>query len=382
MRILILPSWYPYPANPLAGRFFLEQTLALARHTEDEYYLLDFGQNEYQIRLKEPLGSITRAVAMRKEDAASKKLLPNLTLLSIPHISYSAFLKRGNLDSFPVDNLPQVDLVYALVSFPAGYLAQRIAAKQRVPYIIAEHSGPFPLASYSKRGRLLPFVEDALKGAAKLIAVSSSLKEQIHQATGLEAEVIPNMVDTGYFLPVASAATKPRLFSMSTFSAAKGVADLAEALYILQRQGLEYDMHWAGEGKLKSRIQRQLSSFPNIRFSGYLDRAEALAAYQTADIYVMPSRVESFSMVIIEALSCGKPVVATDCGGPRDILQDEVGILVEKETPAALATGILNLVKRLKNYNAAQIRTLCIERYDERVVSARLHKAFQSSAKT
>lgn len=382
MKILIIPSWYPYPENPLAGRFFQEQALALARHSEHEYYLLDFGQNEYQIRLKEPLGSISRAVAARKADAGTSKLLPNLSVVRIPHISWNAFIQRGNLDTFPIKSLPQVDLVYALVSFPAGYLAQRIAILQGIPYIIAEHSGPFPLPAYSTRGRLLPFVASALGGAQKIIAVSNSLKEQIRRATGLEARLIPNLVDTDYFLPAQGSSNTIRLFSMSSFSVAKGVAELAEALYILQRRGLDYEMHWAGEGKLKADIVRQLNAFPNIRFTGYLSRAESLAAYQAADIYVMPSRVESFSMVIIEALSCGKPVVASACGGPNDILHPSVGILVEKEKPAALATGIWDLVKNLKNYNAAQIRSYCIERYSEKVVCNQLLNAFQSPANT
>lgn len=148
MKILIIPSWYPYPADPLAGRFFQDQARALAAHTTHEYYLLNFGQNEYQLKLKQPGQIPARLHAYFSASPHKKKLAARLWEISVPHISWSNYINKGNLDSFVWPQDIQVDLIYALVSYPAGYLAMRLSERMNLPYLIAEHSGPFPSLTF------------------------------------------------------------------------------------------------------------------------------------------------------------------------------------------------------------------------------------------
>jgi glycosyltransferase involved in cell wall biosynthesis len=377
MKILIIPSWYPYPANPLAGRFFVDQALALAKHSSHDYYLLNFGQNEYQLSLRKPLQSLRHLKSYLKAEASTVFRHERLQEIKLPLLSWTARIQRGNLDAYDMARLPKVDLVYAQVSFPGAYLAARVAKAQGIQYVVAEHSGPFPLAEFTKAGSVSPLVANTLKGAKSVIAVSSSLQEQILVSTGVQAMVIPNMVDCEYFVPLEKDKAKLQLFSMTPFTHAKGAEDLADAMLILDKSGLDYQMHWAGEGALKRALmQKCLPLAHKIRFTDYLSREQALAAYQACDVYLMPSRIESFSMVLIEAMSCGKPVVATACGGPRDIVKAGLGVLVEPQNPQAMASAIISMIENLSTYDPLIIRRHCLASYSEAVVCKMLNKAF------
>ena len=68
-------------------------------------------------------------------------------------------------------------------------------------------------------------------------------------------------------------------------------------------------------------------------------------------------------MVLAESLACGTPVVATRCGGPEDIVTDQVGALVEPENPLALADGIERVLNRPGGFDPIALRAYALERF-------------------
>ena len=379
MKILIIPSWYPYPGNPLAGKFFVDQARALAKHTAHEYYLLNFGQNEYQLNLKQPGQIPAKLRSFLSASSQTKQLAERLWEISVPHLSWSNYINKGNLDRFTLPQGLSVDLIYALVSYPAGYLAMRLAKQMSLPYLIAEHSGPFPFPQFLKGGKLSPLISEPIHQANKVVAISSFLQTSIQEYTGIKADIVPNMVDTDFFVPAEN--TRPgqslKLFSMSAFTKAKGTLELLEALHILARKNLKLEMVWAGEGALSREMMNKAARLP-VHFPGTLNRTQALQEYQSSDLYLMPSRIESFSMVLIEAMSCGVPAVATSCGGPSDIITAATGILCEPQNAGALASAILEYRDRMAEFDSSQIRSHCVRLYSEKVVCAQLNKIFES----
>lgn len=84
-------------------------------------------------------------------------------------------------------------------------------------------------------------------------------------------------------------------------------------------------------------------------------------------------------MVLVEALACGTPVVATRCGGPEDIVTEEVGVLVPPEDPAALAAGIAQVLDRRGEYDAAKLRAYALERFGLESVGKRLEALYEEA---
>ncbi len=88
-------------------------------------------------------------------------------------------------------------------------------------------------------------------------------------------------------------------------------------------------------------------------------------------LLVLPSRTETFGAVLIEALACGTPVVATKCGGTEDIVNESVGLLVPKENPEALAKAIIEVVVERQKFDSTKLRNYALENFDWEKIARR-----------
>ncbi|MCK9310120.1 MAG: glycosyltransferase [Candidatus Cloacimonetes bacterium] len=385
IKVLFIPSWYPYKGMPHAGSFFIDQAEALAKYKVAEITLLNWGQNEYQLVLRHPVQSMQKLVYYAKAYRDHKQLNTNLNELHIPHLSWTSLISKGNIDAL-IDKIElpdKPDIIHAHVTFPAGYLAYKLSIKLGIPYIITEHSGPFPFPEFMGRNGLSPLISAPLNAANKVLTVSSFLQHEILSKTGIHVDVIPNMVNTDYYQPPKQPLINKqfRLFALSSLTEAKGAWDLLEAVKMLRDKGMEFKLFWGGAGSLKHKLM-QYVRMHNLRacvtFLGQINPSEALYQYHHCDCFVMPSRIESFSMVLIEAMACGKPVVATDCGGPRDIVNDLSGLLVAVGKPKELAAGIVKMNEQYLTYSPDIIRNHCITNYNPLSVSKQIEQVYKS----
>ena len=102
---------------------------------------------------------------------------------------------------------------------------------------------------------------------------------------------------------------------------------------------------------------------------------------QQSAALILPSRAESLGMVLVEALACGTPVVATRCGGPEDIVNEQVGILVPPEDPQALANGIEHVLDRQAAYDPVKLRTHALENFGLQSVGDRLADVYEEAVR-
>ncbi|MDI6707973.1 MAG: glycosyltransferase family 4 protein, partial [Candidatus Thermoplasmatota archaeon] len=83
----------------------------------------------------------------------------------------------------------------------------------------------------------------------------------------------------------------------------------------------------------------------NILFTGYIADEEMFhSAYSACDVFVLPSEYEAFGIVLLEAMACGKPCVATDVGGVSEIVDEKTGVLVDYGDRDGLAHAIIDLL--------------------------------------
>jgi glycosyltransferase involved in cell wall biosynthesis len=112
------------------------------------------------------------------------------------------------------------------------------------------------------------------------------------------------------------------------------------------------------------------------QFPGRLAREEVLTAMSHANAFVLSSRYETFGVVVIEALALGLPVVSTRCGGPESIVREQDGILVPVDNVEALAEAMVKIYESQNQYNPAEIRDACRDRFSEKAVANRLMKIY------
>ncbi len=140
---------------------------------------------------------------------------------------------------------------------------------------------------------------------------------------------------------------KPFIVSVGRFDHQKGFDLLIQAFINISKEFKEWNLVILGDG-----IQREY--LQNLIKNGQIDDKVYLPGFvknpfeimQQADIFAFPSRFEGFGNTLIEAMSLGLPVIASDCEfGPSEIINDEIdGILIEKDNIEALRSGIKRLI--------------------------------------
>jgi glycosyltransferase involved in cell wall biosynthesis len=405
MKILLIPSWYPWPGNPLRGIFLREQAVAIGRSRPDwEIAVAVWGQRRYTLSLRHPFRSTAVLADFLRSAIKAKKryLLPNVCEYRRPTIEWTKKWRQGNLKGQEracrmilkkaARDLGRLDLIHAHVAFPGGWIAMRLSQRFHLPYIVSEHMGDFPFREFRNAdGTLKETISEPLRRARAVIAVSPSQAERI-AAWGFPApRVIPNMVDGDFFKP--DAAPKKNgdtfvFFTLSAFKPAKGLEDLlnAAALCILQADGRgqpSIEIRIGGEGEMEEKLRslaQRLSIEPRVHWLGRLDRQRALEEYRGCDCFVQPSHLESFSIVALEALACGKPVIATRCGGPESFVSDANGILVPVKDPGELAHAMSEMVRSAAAFDSVAIRRDILETHSRESVCDRLAVLYRNAA--
>ncbi|MEM3394014.1 MAG: glycosyltransferase, partial [Candidatus Methanomethylicia archaeon] len=163
----------------------------------------------------------------------------------------------------------------------------------------------------------------------------------------------------------------------------KGIGYLIKVITGMQWKNTEF--WFVGDGKLRSFIEALEQKYP-VKYFGYIDDQKILAKiYQSADILVLPTiSNELFGIVLIEAMACGLPVIATDTVGPREIIKNGVtGFIIPRRDIKALREAIMLLIQdhALRKRMSIKAREEAIKKYDVSIISDRwlkiMRKIFQ-----
>jgi glycosyltransferase involved in cell wall biosynthesis len=201
---------------------------------------------------------------------------------------------------------------------PAGWVASRTGR----PYVVQVWGTDVELARHAPR-----LARRVLRGARLVIAASTDLADRARRLGAERVRVIPSGVD----LPaeVGVEADPPEILYAGRLSAEKGVQELLVAAHGM-------NLVVAGDGPLRARL-------PQAR--GVVPHAELERLYARAAVVACPSRREGFGVVCLEAMAHGRPVVATDVGGLRDlVVHEETGLVVPSRDVPALRAALQRLL--------------------------------------
>jgi len=145
---------------------------------------------------------------------------------------------------------------------------------------------------------------------------------------GLDTELFhPTRRDPGFFEKFGTKNGQVRLLYVGRVSREKDLDLLAEAYRRLRDEGLSIQLCVVGHGPYSHEFSESL---PEALFTGYLTGKELAAAYASADIFVFPSTTDTFGNVIIEAQASGVPVIVSDSGGPKELVENNRNGLITK----------------------------------------------------
>jgi teichuronic acid biosynthesis glycosyltransferase TuaC len=351
MKLLVIPSWWPDAHSVQQGIFFREQCECLRSAGHDLAVV--------HADVKPRGAAVPRLRAVADCGLEYRAALPS----RIPRTGV------GNRDALrraakkaadaAVTEVGVPDVILAFHADPAGWLAADASRRLAVPFVLSEHASftaDFSTLSYRR------LVLDAFRTAGLVTAPSRFLADRL-RAQGLASApaVWPNLIRTDYFsLDHAPACEQAAILGVGNLVSVKGWDLLLDAYS--KALGLDARLprlRLVGQGPELEDLQARAAALglaDRVDFVAPGSRAQIRREMQQAAFLVVPSRVETFSIVTLEAMSCGKPVLATRCGGPEELITPDVGHLVEPERVDALAEGLGFMTAACRDYDPTMLR--------------------------
>lgn len=388
LHVVWLPSWYPTFEDSIKGNFFKEQAQGLLKHG------VNIGVIYPEIRSLKDLSFASVLKNHFQTTIEDENKIPTFRLHGwnlFPKMGksqMSAWVKHALklMDNY-VQKRGKPELIHAHSVMWGGIAAQAIAEKYHIPYMITEHFTGIqklnPLGSPLNACWSTPYLISAYQQASCVLAVGCALKKAIESFVDKEVQVLPNFFDDEFFsLKPASTFQAPfRYFCLAQLSPTKNYPLLLKAFQKVHAYNNRVSLEIGGSGKIRGQLEalaQELGIASSVKFLGGLTRQEALAAMHRSDAFVLSSNVETFGIVVIEALATGLPVIATKSGGPEEIINDEVGILVPLHDEAALAKGMIDLQLNYNRYVKEKLRSSAVERYSQKVIIQKLIQKYQA----
>lgn len=230
------------------------------------------------------------------------------------------------------------DAIHIATEGPLGLIARRICVASGRPFTTAYHT-QFP--AYIARRTHLPeslfwrYIEWFHRPAARVMVATASIRRELAEHGLAQLYHWSRGVDLGQFTadapppPEYEALERPIQLYVGRVAVEKNIAAFLEADHAGSKVVV-------GDGPALAQLAAR---YPNVLFLGRRDGRELAGCYAGADVFVFPSRTDTFGLVMIEALACGTPVAAYPVAGPIDIVTERCGALSE-DLPRAIDAAL------------------------------------------
>jgi|TARA_B100001996_G_scaffold73418_1_gene54094 glycosyltransferase involved in cell wall biosynthesis len=382
MKLLIVPSWYPTNIHPESGTFFRDRakilqqcgfSITIATHilhsTKD---ILKFKQNDNDINPEVDDG----VVVYKTESINPFPKMPNKTFNHYKKLILS-LVKN-------VINISKPEFVFINSSLYGGAALAKYLHSEMIPFMVSEHLKEFILKNQFSLFQK-ECINECYNYSSKIITTSKVLKNEIINNFNINSKrvlLIPNPADTKYFLPKRSKTGDTFTFiSVALLRPEKRLDILIKAFAILSKHIPNIVLTVIGDGPEKNKLKllsHKLGVNNRINFIGYQNKIAVSDILRDHDALVLSSDVETFGVVIVEAMSVGLPVIATKCGGPESIVVAETGVLVDSNDKNKLSVAMKNMIEDYNNYDSNTIRQIAINIYGDKAYGDNIMNAIDS----
>lgn len=367
MKILVMPSWYTTKESPLSGIFFKEQAQALARRGHD-----------VTVVVMRSDGGKTVSCDVTKEGNFREYIFHHAPMrFHLTYFSVVCYLCRFLRTEFP-NGKPDVIHVHS-----EGYLKYARALKFLfgIPVVVTEHATLFERGLLPKEQ--LRRIGRSFSAADAVISVGPGLKKCIQPlCPKKDVLVIPNMVSETFFeRERETIPAKPfRFVSVGMLAQKKGFDILLRSFAKLTETHPDTTLTICGGGAEQdalAALTKRLGLRDKVTFTGAVTRGECARQLCRSHAFVLPSRVETFGIVYIEAMACGLPVIMTKTSAWELLVRPETGLAVEIEDVDGLAAAMATMMEHYGSYDPAAITGYCRSQFSEDAVCSELEKVYE-----
>lgn len=350
MRLLIVTSQFPIAGEPNRGRP-IHQTVRELSKLADVRVLSPVARyprwarpRSYLFRASDPAHTLPDCDVRYVE-------YPALPLLTRP---FNGWLCARTLHAPLREFAPDVVLSYWL--YPDAFGAMRAARRARLPLVVGARGSDLRVRDAVSRRLTRP----VLHAAKRILVVSEDLgrvAERDYDADPARIRAIPNGCDATIFHPCDRSDARAALgidadaelvIYVGRLVPEKGLRELLDAMATLAPQRPKLQLALVGEGPMRAELDAKVAADPTLRvhLPGAQGPHEVARWMAASDLVTLPSYSEGHPNVLVEALACGRPVVATPVGGIPEVVDADCGLLVAARDPVALAAGLRDALER------------------------------------
>jgi len=220
------------------------------------------------------------------------------------------------------------DAVHIATEGPLGFAARRYCVNRKVPFSTAYHT-QFPDYLARRTGLpadlFWPYIRWFHRPAKRIMVATETIRDELRKQRLSHLHHWSRGVDLACFSPDAPRPLEydklkgPIMLYVGRVAVEKNIEAFLSCTY----EGTKVVV---GDGPARTELERR---FPGAVFLGKRKGRDLAGCYAGADVFVFPSKTDTFGLVMIEALACGTPVAAFPVAGPLDILNDDVGAMSE-----------------------------------------------------
>ncbi|MDD5528435.1 MAG: glycosyltransferase family 4 protein [bacterium] len=260
-------------------------------------------------------------------------------------------------DAINITKKHNIKIIHSHWWIPAGIIGLIVGKLSGKPYVVTSHGTDISLLAKFKFAR--PLAKIVFKNSIGITAVSNNIKSFMVNNLRInenKISVFPMPVNPSIFYPMTTKRGDEKIIlSVGNFIELKGFSYLISAIKILKERKVKMKLILIGGGPYEKTLKQEIKEFDlneNIEILPSMAKTELNRFYNVCDIFVLPSitdskgKQEGLGLVLLEAMSCKKPVIGTNSGGIPDIVKDmETGLLVPGKDSKALAEAIEKLLK-------------------------------------
>ena len=387
-RILFLASWYPNKEHPVSGIFVKRHALAASQYCNVAVLHVHLGSSESSIDVSEENG-ILEVKVYRKLSTNPNRVIREISNQAAQYLGYLRCALKG----------------YEIIDKNFGKAGSGALQRHTLFWIfclILKVDKRHSLCYNRSLGRIPQgrrhiwqeifswkvLVRSIGKNAMAITTVSGKLRDAM-LACGIINRyfVIPNVVDVA---EMKSNQKKRRIKQILHVSLLKddikNVSGIIKAVKELSMKRKDFELHIIGSGNDKEKLEglaREYSLLNEmIFFEGMVDVNEVSKFFYASDFFVLNSNFETFSVVTAEALACGKPVIATRCGGPEEFVKDNCGILIDSRDMDSLVKAMDYMLDNFSSYSSKEICEYAKSRFGYASVGKKFFDLYVSAIDT
>lgn len=307
---------------------------------------------KYALRYLVQAGHTVTLITSSYKGLPKREVIEGATVIRIPAIrKRKDYSSMGELVIFGLSALwytigfltrHKVDFIQAYFAVPAGWVAWLIHLFTGIPYAIYFGGSDVPGSNPSRYKHIYPFITPLLKMIWRKAAFRTVCSQELVRLAGIVDPkhtfiCIPNGVETGRFKPIDRPANpKVKLLFIGRLIYRKGLQRVVQALpQVRAKTNVPFEIEVVGTGDARPELDalaERLGVTGLIHYVGMVPYDQLEKSYQYADVFVLTSLSEGMPSVILEAMGCGLPIVASNVGGNNEIVHEgENGFLIDED---------------------------------------------------